>query len=67
MCDLCDEDQKVVNSAYRSARLLADELRQLAKHYDEVASGRIKPHTDEAIKPQSLANSVIRMLVQRWV
>jgi hypothetical protein len=67
MCDLCDEDQRVVNSAYRSATLLADDLRELAKHYDEVASGRIKPHTDEAAKPQSLANNVIRKLVQRWV
>jgi hypothetical protein len=67
MCDLCDEDQKVVNSAYRSARLLADDLRRLASHYDNVASGRIKPHTDEAAKPQSIANSVIRMLVERWV
>jgi hypothetical protein len=47
--------------------LLADDLRRLASHYDNVASGRIKPHTDEAAKPQSLANSVIRMLVQRWV
>ncbi len=67
MCDLCDEDQKVVNSAYRSARLLADDLRRLASHYDNVASGKIKPHTVEAAKPQSLAYSVIRMLVQRWV
>jgi hypothetical protein len=67
MCDLCDEDQKVRDSAMRSARLLADELRQLASHYDNVARGRIKPHTDEASKPQSLANNVIRMLVQRWV
>jgi len=67
MCDLCDEDQKVVNSAYRSARLLADELRQLANHYDEVASGRIKPHTSEANRADALARNVIRMLVQRWV
>lgn len=67
MCDFCDEDQKVVNSAYRSAKLLADDLRELALHYDNVASGRIKPHTDKAGKPQSLANNVIRKLVQRWV
>ena len=67
MCDLCDEDQKVVNSACMSERLLASYLRELALHCDNVASGRIKPHTDEAHKPQAIANSVIRMLVQRWV
>jgi hypothetical protein len=67
MCDLCDEDQKVRDSAMKSAKLLADDLRRLACHYDAVASGRIKPHTVEAAKPESLAYSVIRVLVRRWV
>ena len=67
MCELCDEDQKVRDSAMKSARLLSDDLKRLASHYDSVASGRIKLHTDEAAKPESLACSVIRMLVQRWI
>ena len=67
MCDLCDEDQKVRDSAMKSAKLLADDLRRLVCHYEDVASGRIKPHTVEAAKPEPLAHKVIRTLVQQWL
>ena len=67
MCELCDEDPKARQAAMRAKGCVADDLRRLADHYDAVAGGRVKPHTEEFVKSQYLAKAVIRRLVEEWV
>jgi hypothetical protein len=66
MCIFCgtEEERKM---AEQGAERLARDLKKLAAHYEALARGLIKPHTEEIKKDQSLANSIIRRLVEDWI
>jgi len=66
MCEFCGstEENKMARAG---ADRMANDLNRLAHHYAALSCGRILPHTDEMKKPQSLANSLIRRLVEDWV
>lgn len=65
MCDLCDPETKEV--AIKAHHRKADKLRELARIYEELATGHIKPHSDRINDVDRLARSIVRFLVEAWV
>lgn len=61
MCELCEP------GGHEQARHTAERLRELAKDYEALAEGLIKPHTDRASKVGFAARSLVRQLVEEWV
>lgn len=47
MCELCSKDPQVRRNALDAHELFAARLARLARFYDRVSQGRIKPHTEE--------------------
>lgn len=64
MCLLCGETRE---QGRREARGLAEDLRRMAAFQEGLASGRLKPHTDDTKNMGPLASSIIRQLVAEFV
>lgn len=67
MCDHCDPNPDVRERASKEAERLSLTLKNLALFYAGVASGRIKPHTNEYVDQSIYARQVIRRLIEEWV
>jgi len=67
MCNLCSTDPKVATAARSYSYDVADRLRILAKDYEEMAKGSIKPHTEASKLVGTRARNLIRDLVEEWV
>ena len=67
MCGLCSDDAEERQRARRFNRHMAESLRRLASVYEHMASGAVKPHSDEAKDAGYLARGLIRALVEEWV
>jgi transposase len=65
MCDLCNSMTE--DRARAELRNEAERLRRLAVMLDNMADGRIRPHTDSAETLGSIARNVIRYLVDEWM
>jgi hypothetical protein len=67
MCQLCSEDPKE-RTAYRERiSHQADQLRRLALVFDQLAEGRIKPHSLDMQVIQKTSRSVVNFLVDDWI
>lgn len=66
MCEFCGTKEEN-ERARKGAERFADDLKRLSHHYVGMASGRIRPHTDEMKKSEALAHCIIRTLVEDWV
>jgi hypothetical protein len=67
MCELCDNSSEGRAAAKEALHNKADRLRQLAKNYERLANGEIKPHTPAANLIGLSARQIIRELVEEWV
>lgn len=47
MCELCSDDPATRMMAIEGQQMFAARLSRLARFYNDVAAGRIKPHTPE--------------------
>ncbi len=67
MCDLCSSDEHVKRVAIETQKYAAQRLRELANRLDEVSSGRVNPHSENAKIVGSMAREAIRFLVSEWM
>jgi hypothetical protein len=67
MCELCDNNPGTRFDAQQALHNKATRLRELAKNYERLANGEIKPHTPAANLIGLSARHVIRELVEEWV
>ena len=67
MCGLCSDDAEERQRAQQFSSRMAERLRDLASVYERMASGAVKPHSDEAKDAGYLARGLIRALVEEWV
>ncbi len=67
MCELCSDDKEERSAALERNQRISRYLNELSTHYKRVASGMIKPHTDEIKKGELTAHLVIRYLVEDWI
>jgi len=66
MCRLCgNENERKSETGH--LLMEAESLKNLAVHLEQMAWGRIKPHTDGAKKIVPLAHHVIRYLVEEYM
>ena len=66
MCELCGTPKET--EPYRDAlRELACRLRAHARILDDLASGAMNPHTEEAARERVLAQRLIKELVNQWM
>jgi hypothetical protein len=65
MCDLCDDLTR--NSAEFALRTRANELERFAVMLRRMASGEIKPHTNNAKIMLVDSHSIIRFLVEEFM
>lgn len=67
MCDLCspvaEERTKAVQETKRNALL----LQKMADKLNDLAAGRIQPHSQDARHMATLAHSIIYYLVTEWM
>jgi uncharacterized protein YciI len=66
MCELCSDDPKARQFEQERMRVHAGWLRELANHYDGLASGKNKPHEGRG-EVKTIARYVIRNLVDSFV
>lgn len=66
MCALCSSDPKEKQMARDSELMHADLLERMAHLLRDLASGRVKPHSEDC-KKRSTAKSLIRYLVEEWM
>lgn len=64
MCMLCGD---TAAQGRREARDLAEQLRKMAAIQEGLASGRLKPHTNDTNGSGALAASLIRNLVAEYI
>lgn len=67
MCGLCSEDQKEKDSARSEIRRISQDMDVLSKHYRDLGTGVVKPHSPNMKSMDFLARSIIRRLVEEWV
>lgn len=67
MCNLCDSDIEVRVKEANRLREVAARMERLARHYNMMANGQLKPHSQEAVGTGATARAVIRDLVEDWV
>jgi len=67
MCDLCSQDKNIKSAAVDHHHHVADLLRRAANTYDQLAYGRLKPHTDDLKRESEICKSIIRVLVEDFV
>jgi hypothetical protein len=48
-------------------KIIADQCERLATQFHALASGRIKPHTEDAKFVGIMARNLIRLLVNDWM
>ncbi len=65
MCDLCNEETKAL--AKEHMKYLAIRMRELSRLYDDMASGKVKPHSEQAKNMSYTARMLVRELVAEWV
>lgn len=66
MCNLCgNNDEREKEKRYMEYQ--ADALRDLAELLNNVANGRIAPHSDKAKDISIMARNSIRYLVEEWM
>lgn len=65
MCELCCEETR--DAERRKIELHAKKLDELASAYRQLASGHLKPHSDELLRNKPTASFVIRQLIEDWV
>ena len=67
MCVLCSQDKDIQQKAKDHHHHVADLLRRAANTYDQLAYGRLKPHTDDLKRESEIFKSIIRVLVEDFV
>lgn len=67
MCALCSSDEEEKKAEKNECVRIAKLLSELSKSYEDLAYGTIKPHSDQWMRNNVKAFSVIRVLVEDWV
>jgi hypothetical protein len=67
MCQLCSTEITEKTTAREAQRYIAARLRMLANMLDEVANGKIKPHSDDGVEVSRYALAVVKSLMEEWV
>lgn len=67
MCALCSSDEEEKKAERHRCVNVAKLLSELSKSYENLAYGTIKPHSDQWIRNNVKAFSIIRVLVEDWV
>lgn len=67
MCELCEIDPVKLKVAREGNRRTAEALRHLAVLYEDLAAGRVMPHTDYLQAYAYTARRIIRVLVEEYV
>lgn len=64
MCNLCTNDPVEKKAVIAHHRNVAHRLRAMAKNYEAMASGEIKPHTEEMKSAGALGRNLLRELIE---
>lgn len=64
MCNLCTTDPEEIKAVVAHHRNVAHRLRSMARNYEDMAAGRIKPHSEEMKSAGALGRNLIRELVE---
>lgn len=67
MCDLCSAVPEEQTAAIQETRRNALILQRMADKLNDLAAGRIQPHSQDARHMASLARSIIYYLVTEWM
>jgi uncharacterized protein YifE (UPF0438 family) len=67
MCDLCSPVPEEQTAAIQETRRNALILQRMADRLNDLAAGRIQPHSPDAKHMVSLARSIIYYLVTEWM
>jgi hypothetical protein len=65
MCNLCDP--ATAKAERDNLKYKAEQLEDLARHFRNLAAGRVKPHTAAASEATHTATSIVRYLVEEYV
>lgn len=67
MCNLCSSNEEERLKEKRYMEYQAGNLHELAGLIEDVANGRIDPHSDKANDVSIRAHNSIRYLVENWM
>lgn len=67
MCGLCSDDLGERENEKRRNQYLAADLRRMADKIEQLADGKIKPHSEDAKNMSYIAHGLIRELVAEWM